>query len=351
MPELNFDVWDSAVLTDLIRRPLETAREKEATIGEQIAPLVPVNSREVKVEVREVNAFGVGQYKAPGATPPLYEPSGEWQETVMELVLLEEMHRIKDEDWLALQSSDEKIRRRAGLEIVERGQILAIRNRRLTEKMRWSAFTDALTVSYQSGSTLEVNYGLPAGHTPTASTLWSDTANADPVADIEAWSDLIGNKVGHYGTKVHLSSNTWRYIRDNDAVAAKLTGEDRPLLLPTVSDVTSLIFREGFEFVITDAGYRDTGEGTDRGYDAVTQYLPDGKVLITTPYVIDGERIADVPDGQVLVQDGYNSVDIRRGPQAEVLLENISKTHFLRYASARIPRIHHPGAFVYATVA
>lgn len=346
---LNWNIFDQAVLTGVINRPLETIQEREPTIGERIAPLTPVQSREVKVQVRDVHAFGVGQYRAPGATPPLMEPKAELREEVIELALLDEMHRIKDEDYLALQSSDENVRRKAGLSVVDRGNILAIRNRRLTEQLRWDAFSGNAVITYPNGSQVSVDYGLPATHTPTAGTLWSDTTNSDPIADIKAWQKLTANETGHYGLNVHMGTDTWEYVLENDKLAAKLTGENRNLLIATRDDVLALL-REGTNITITDAGYRAEGVGVDRGVDALTPYLPLGKVLITTEYSIEGERIADMPDGQVIVSSGYNSVAIRQGAQAEVMLEHISKTHFLRYGSARIPRIHHPGAFVYATV-
>lgn len=345
---LNFNVFDQAALTDLINKPLEARVEGEPTIGEQIAPLTPVQAREVKMSVKEVNPFGVGQYRAPGATPPLMEATAELREEIIELALLDEMYRIKDEDFIALESPDENVRRKAGLTVVERGNILAIRNRRLTEDLRWQAFSGNAVITYPNGSQIEVDYGLPTNHTPTASPAWDSTATSDPIADIKAWQRLTAVATGVYGTRIHMSSDTWEYILNNDALTDYLTGTDRPLMVPKKEDVLALL-REGTEIIITDAGYRAEGVGADRGIDSVTPYLPKGKVLITTPYSIEGERIADMPDGQVVVSTGYNSVDVRVGAQSEVLLEHMSKTHFLRYASARIPRIRQPGAFVWAT--
>lgn len=347
---LNWNVFDSAALTNVINHPLETAQENEPTVGESLAPLVDVQSREVKVNVRDVHAFGKGQLRAPGASPPLYEPSLSLREEVIELAILSEQHRIKDEDYLALQSSDENYRKKAGLSIVERGNILAIRNRRLTEALRWDAFSGSAVLTYPNGSQIEIDYGFPAGHKPVAGTLWSDRANSDPIANLKAWQKLPAVALGHYGTKIHMSSDTWEMILENDKLAEYLTGSDRPLLIPRKEDVLALL-RDGTEIVITDAGYRDEGVGTARGVNTLTPYLPAGKVLITTPYSIEGERIADTPNGQVLVSNSYNSVAVRQGPQAEVILEHQSKTHFIRYESARIPRINHPGAFVFATVA
>jgi hypothetical protein len=346
---INWNIFDQAALTNVINYPIETRQEQEPSLGEQIAPLVDVQSREVKINVRDVHAFGKGQFRAPGASPALYEPKVSLREEVIELAILSEQHRINDEDYLALNSSDENYRKKAGLAIVERGNILATRNRRLTDVMRWDAFSGSTVLTYPSGAQVEVDYGLPATHTPTAGTLWSDTTNSDPIADLKAWQKLSATNIGHYGLRIHMSSDTWDLILENEKIAEYLTGSDRGLYVVRQDDVLALL-RDGTEIIITDAGYRDEGVGTNRGVDTLTRYLPEGKVLITTPYTIDGERIADTPNGQVLVSNGYNSVAIRQGAQAEVILDHQSKTHFLRYESARIPRILHPGAFVYATV-
>jgi hypothetical protein len=350
MPEsLTFNVFDQAALTTTVNRPLVTRQEQEPTIGEQIAPLVPVQSRVVKLEVRDVHAFGKGQFRAPGATPPLVDFQSERREEAIELALLDEMHRIKDEDFLALNSPDQNVRRNAGLTILERGNALGIRNRRLTEALRWDAFSGEAVITYPNGSQIEVDYGIPAGNKPTAAVDWSDTVNSDPIADLKAWQKLPANQIGHYATKIHLSTQAFEYVIENENIVEKLTGSDRPLFVPREEDVLALL-RNGTQFIITDAGYRDEGVGTARGVNTLTKYLPENVALITTEYVVDGERIADTPDGQVIVSTGYNQVAIRQGAQAEVILEHISKTHFLRYGSARIPRIHQPEAFVYATL-
>jgi hypothetical protein len=349
----SFDPFDTAVLTNLVRRPLEAGVESNTTIGEQIAPLVPVNSREVSVQTRDPYAFGKGQFRAPDATPPLVEFQVAYTEKKIELVLIDEMHRIKEEEWMALQSADENIRNAAGLQLVERGQMLAIRNRRATEDLRWQAFNGEVRVPFQRDqddeSELVIDYGLPAGHTPTAGTLWSDYADSDPIGDITAWQELSANALGHYGSKLHMSNKVWLDLRQNENIAGYLTGQDRPLLLPTVEDIQGLL-PYPLQIIVTDAGYREESVGLDRGVDSLTKFIPEDKVLLTTDYTIDGERIADVPDGLVTTSSSYNSVNISRGPKAEVILDHVSKIHFLRYASARIPRIHHPEAFVWATV-
>lgn len=347
-----FDIWDQATLTNLINRPLVTQFEDQPRLGDLLMPVRPIQSRVAKLRVAQTLAFGVGQYKAPDATPALYTPDQTWREEVIELLLLEEMHRISGETWLQLNSSDETVRMAAGVDLVQRGQILQLRNERLTEKMRWEALTtNKLDITYPGGSTLRVVYGIPSGHFPTVSTLWSTVASADPISDIRSWSNTLAADSGYYGVRLHMSSDTYDYLVRNANIKSYLTATNRSMLIPTKQDILTLL-RDGTDIMIYDNGYRAEGVGSDRGVpNSLTRFLPAGKVLMTTEYQIEGQRIAETLDGQVLVNSGYNSVAIRQGPQSEVMVDQFSKNHFFRVASARIPRFIYPECFLCATVA
>lgn len=350
--ELTFDPWDQATLTTLINRPLETRFEGISSLGEQIAPLLPVQTREVSVQAREIYAFGAGQFRAPDATPPLVELDAAISESKMELVLLDEMRRIKEEQWINLNSSDDRIRKAAGVDLLETGSILALRNRRLTERLRWEAFSGEATVVYNKDTDSEVeftiDYGIPTQNKVSATAPWDDYANSDPIADLKTWLKLPTKTVGYAGTKIHLSSEAWDHLIKSESLKEYLTGSDRGLWVATEDDVRALL-PKGVEIVIDDSGYREE-KTKGRNKVDIERYLPINKVLITTDYSIDGERIADMPDGLVTVANSYNSVNILRGPAAEVILDPMAKVHYLRYASARLPRINHPGAFVWADV-
>lgn len=346
-----FDIWDQAVLTDLINRPITTQYEDQPRLGDLLAPINSIQSRFAKLRVAQTLAFGVGQYKAPDATPALYTPDQTWSESVIELALLEEMHRISGEDWIRLNSSDEIVRKGAGVDLVDRGKILQLRNERLTEKMRWAAFSGELTITYPTGNSLYINYGLPTGHKPVASTLWSTTASADPIADIRTWSNQLATSSGYYGVRMHMSSETYDYLVRNANIKSYLTATNRSMLIPTKQDILTLL-RDGTDIVIYDNGYRAEDVTSSRATPgSLTRFLPVGKVLFTTEYSIEGQRIADTLDGQTLVSDSWNSVSIRQGPQSEILVDQMSKNHFFRVASARIPRLIYPECFLYATVA
>lgn len=348
MSYTNPDIFDQATLTDVIRRSFQDRENTSPSLGAKIAPLKPVQTREVKVQGRILNGNGLGQLRAPGATPPLYEPTASYEEKVIELALPDEMHRINQEDYLALKSTDVNYRRKAGVELVERAQALVDRNINRTEKMRWEAFSGKVTLEYQSGAELEVDYGIPALNKPNAGTDWATTSASDPIADLKAWQYLTAKAMGSFGLKIHMSSEAWELLIQSESLIERLTGNDRPMYVPTKADVLSLL-RDNSEIIIYDEGYRSDGD-SNRSYDALNRYLPKDKVLITTNYDVSG-GIADTPDGQVLVGNSINSAPIvKQGAQAEIIYDQISHEHLLRYASARIVRLHEPGAFVWADV-
>lgn len=349
MPQ--FDLFDQATLTDLVSRPLTTQFEDQPRLGDLIAPLKDVPTFEVKLRVRETLAFGKGQFRAPDATPALFKAAPTFREEIMQLVLLDEMERLSERDYINLNSPDETVRQAAGVSIVERGQILALRNERLTEWMRWKAFLGNLTVEYPSGQQVYIDYGIPAANKVTASPLWSTVASADPIANIKAWADQIASLTGYYGLRLHMSSDTWDLLVQNAAIRALLTNTDRSILVPTRNDILSLL-RDGTEIVLYDNGYRDVSAGVNRGLPgSLTRFLPYGKVLMTTEYNVDGMNIADTLNGPVTISTGYNTTSILQGPQSEVVLDHISKNYFYRVASARVPRLNFPECFVVATVA
>jgi hypothetical protein len=353
-----FDIWDQALLTDVITRPQSGSLGEGVNgdlLGERIAPLVPHAARTAKIRVEEAKPFGKGQFRAPDATPALFKPPGStFREEIIEIALLDEMERIMEEDWMKLNSNDENIARSAGQSITERGRILQLRNQRLTEWMRWQAFQGELTLTYPTGSSLYINYGLPSGHKPTAGTLWTTTATADPISDLSSWSDVLANDSGFPAAYAHMTTKTYNLLINNTKIQNMINFNSsgaNSILRPRREDISNLLtsFSQDIELVVYDNGFRDVG-ATGYGRSSLTRYLPDYYVLLTTNYVLDGVRIADTLDGQVTVSSGYNNVSIRNGFQAEVMLDHISKTHFLRAASARIPRLLIPEAFLWAKV-
>lgn len=345
-----FNPWDQAVLTELVNRDIQTAMEQQPSLARQIAPMFSVQDRVVRLDTVEVHSFGKGQFKAPDGTPGLYTPTLRVTEEGVELALLEEMTLVNESLWHRMESNDMHIRRAAGVDMLTRAKILQLRNERLTDWMFWQAVQGELILTYpDTADTIVVNYPIPAQNKPVASISWSDLVNSNPISDIRAWQLLTGESTGYYGTQIHMNSNTWALIQFNQNVRAYLGQYNRDIMLPEMTDVQRLLWANS-SFYIYDGGYRDIAAHTGRGFSAVTKYIPDGVVFITTPYNIDGDPIVDIADGLVAISTAYNELALQQGTQSEVIVDHRSKAHYWRQASARIPRIRRPGAFVWANV-
>jgi len=207
-----------------------------------------------------------------------------------------------------------------------------------------------LTVTYpRTNSQLFIDYGYLAGHMPTVSTLWSDTTNSDPVADLEAWQQKVADDSGFLGTKVHLTSATAKLVLNNVKLKTYFNVPSGQAFRASLEQVASLL-AEGTQFVVHDAGFRPMASGAGRAESDHTRYLPNNKVLVTTEYSIEGENIADTLNGQVEISSGYNDTSIQQGPSSEVILDHMTKNRYLREGAARVVRIIHPECFLSATV-
>jgi hypothetical protein len=366
VPDLNvFDIYAQAAITDLVRRNLATVWETIPAPGEEIAPLVPVYDRTIKREIAEVAAFGVGQFRAPDASPKIFSPRINYTQEVTELLLLDEMTEIKEDLWLRMTSPTPAIQARAGVDLVTNGRMLQIRNERLTEVMRWAAFKgQPIVVNYDPSGTgaptqqLQITYNYLSTHKPSAGVPWTDRINSTPIDDLRAWQQIIGNDLGVFGSKIHMNSTTYQYLQRSNQARGYLTPTDRNNALPKVEDIESLLWgstpsdaqgvsaAEPPKIIVTDAGYRSEAENYNRGMGAVTRYLGNGEVLMTGPYTFEGERIADVADGLVALSESFQSLKWAQGPQSEIIVDHRAKTHFFRQASARFVRLRRPAAFL-----
>src|SRR3954451_2484579 len=346
------DILDQAALTDAIVGPVETEMEAAPFLGEQIAPMCDVDTQYVSMRVEDVHAYGIGQFRAPEATPPLMDITGrEERETVIELAHLDEMHRISPIRWERLNSTDERIASREARSLVEIGQILERRNERLSEWMRWQAFAGQLTIEYQQRDTaLVIDYPLPTGHKPSAAIAWTNLATSDPVNDLKTWMALASTDAGAPARRVHISDDDAELIVTNAKLRTYFNVDPGQPFMPTLDDVLKLL-PVGTQFVPVNHAYRDESVGSSRRPQDHTRYLPLGKVLVTTDYTINGVKIAETLNGPVEIKTGPDSTDFLPGPQSEIILKGEGVyTRLLRQASRRMVRLLRPEAFLYATV-
>ncbi len=346
------DILDQALLTDSIVGPVETEMEQFPFIGEQIAPMFDTDGQYISMKVEDIHAFGIGQFRAPEATPPLMDLTGrEEREEVIELAYLDEMHRISPIRWERLNSTDEKIAGREARKLVEIGQILERRNERLTEFMRWSAFSGQLTIEYQQQDTaLVIDYPLPSGHQPDAAAPWTDLVDSDPVNDLRTWQTQVASSAGSAGLRVHIADEDVELVLANQNLAGYFNVPDGQPFLPTLEDVLRLL-KPGTTFVPTNHAYREEAAGAGKAPEDHERFLPLGSVLMTTEYRLNGTPIADTVNGIVEIATGYNTTALLPGPQSEVIMVGTGAyQRMLRQASRRIVRLRKPEAFLYASV-
>lgn len=346
------DILDQALLTDSIVGPVETEMEQFPYRGEQIAPMFDTDGQYISMRVEDLHAFGIGQFRSPEATPPLMDLTGrEEREEVIELVYLDEMHRISPIRWERLNSTDPKISAREARKLIEIGQILERRNERLTEFMRWSAFSGQLTVEYQQRDTaLVIDYPLPSGHKPNASISWSNLVSSDPIADLRTWQAQVATSAGAAGINIHLSTEAQEVLLANQNLPGYFNIPDGQPFLPAIEDVVRLL-KPGTQFLTTDHAYREEGVGAAKAPSDHERFLPVDKVLMTTEYKLNGTPIADTVNGLVETATGYNTTALQPGPQSEVIMTGVGAyQRMLRQASRRIVRLRKPEAFLYADV-
>ena len=346
------DIMDQAALTDSIVGPVETEMETAPFVGEQIAPMQDTDSQYVSMRVEDLHATGIGQFRAPEASIPLMDITGrEERETVIEMAYLDEAHRISPRRWEILTQGGDKLASREARRLIEIGQILERRNERLTEWMRWAAFSGQLTIEYQLRDTaLIIDYPLPSGHKPMTAVAWTDTAGSDPVNDLKTWLKTVSNDAGSPGRKIHITDDDLELVVTNQKLRTYFNVPVGQPFMPVVEDVLKLL-PPGTSFVPCNGAFREEGVGASKAPSAHTRYLPVGNVLITTDYTVEGVNIAETLNGPVEIKTGPDSTAFLSGPQSEVILKGEGVyTRLLRQASRRMVRMKRPEAFLYADV-
>jgi hypothetical protein len=202
-----------------------------------------------------------------------------------------------------------------------------------------------------------------SSHKVTATVPWSDRVNSTPIDDLRSMQQVVANDIGVYASRIHMNSITFSRLQRSNQARGYLTQTDRNVFLPKAEDIETLLWGgtgtatddQGVglaptpKIIVSDAGYRDATQGYARGMSALTKYLPNGTVLLTTEYVHEGERIADVADGMVGLSVSFNELRFVQGPQSEIIIDHGAKTHFFRQACARFPRLRRPEGFATLT--
>jgi hypothetical protein len=347
------DIWDQTALTEFVKRRHEDIRKQAggeedfSFDGEAILPLQNHNGRKAKLQLQDVLPTGMAHLKAPGATPALWTKQPNLREEVIELIDIDEFHRVDPIEMLALESPDPDVQAKTAWSLAERGADLKDRNALRTEWMRWEALKGTLTATFPNAGSMTLDYGIPVGHFPTFTTPWTDLVDSDPIEDLWALGAVALADSGVYLPLYHFNSTTYRYLRRNENIKDALSSYGRNVFMPTDKDLRDLL-REGTAWKIVDTGYIPENQSDY----TLTKWIADGKILATTAnYRYANRRIGEVLDGWVLVGDpsGREKPIAKQGEQSEWIYHRQGQNTLLRYASARVPRLVAPNAIAWGT--
>lgn len=147
-------------------------------------------------------------------------------------------------------------------------QDLNDRLERLVESFCWDSLKGTITISEPDVKAV-VDMGIDATHKPTAATLWSDTINADIIANIKAWKKLIIQDSGFSPTDIYLSSDVMEYVYKNSDIRELFSERHKYSYLQS-GTLEGLI---GMNWHIFDGGYENTSA-------VFVPYLPTTHILM-----------------------------------------------------------------------
>jgi hypothetical protein len=355
------DVKKSHVLTRMIEKQVE----EPAVYNVPFAPLYGTMQRKVKVMVREFDPAGLAQFHADNANTPVVKGGGEVEERYMELVEISEKHVLKASDLIALESPDPSVAEGAARDVVKLGAQLQQRNIQRTKWMAYMAARDALSIEYPDGASISIDFDLDGdtintdfsgSHQPTYADIgdgyaWDNTDddgnyNADAIEALYTWTKLIEDDLGVQSGEciLHLNKATWRYLKKNEGIKGELSAQNPRIVTPRLAEVVEIL--EIAEIRVVNDFYKVETDDTTK-----YRYVPDGYVLLTAPYVVNGTPIMEMYDGPVVRLVGEDLVVERNpGMVADIYANKEQRAKNIRLSTARMPVMNYPAGFVYAQV-
>lgn len=209
------------------------------------------------------------------------------------------------------------------------------------EWMRWQVLKGSIVIPATTSKPAQtLNYGVPSSMLPTASTLWSNTASANPLADIQAWKILFRG-TGARPAKIIVNQKVDSYLMQNANIQNLL----RNLYGRDVLSADSLKFvikqqLAGLEYEVYDAGYLD-----DTG--TFYPFIPDNACVIVGEGMTG--NLMDIVTSPNNYEDIFNGVPgkfaltkkIEADPDVWAAINGVTA----------LPRLKHANWHVFATVA
>ena len=172
------------------------------------------------------------------------------------------------------------------------------------ERMRMQLLATGTIVLENNGQAYEYDYGVPAEHKVTPTTLWN-AEGADPVADITKWQDLM--EVAGYGrpTRAITSRNILRELAKVPAIVnaiyvfgqGKISTIDEDVVRNYIADKT------GVDIVVYEKFYKDVDDTTKR-------MLPEDLFIMIPEGTLGNTYFGTTPEEADLLASGVANVSL-----------------------------------------
>jgi hypothetical protein len=123
-------------------------------------------------------------------------------------------------------------------------------------ELAWGdVLSDGVLTINENGIQQQVDYGIPGSQLVTASTLWSTTATADPLADLLAWYDVYVAQNGTGPGRFLCSLTTARQLQANVKLINAIKGAQTGVTNVTLQDISTLFNSYGLPSISMDNVY------------------------------------------------------------------------------------------------
>lgn len=169
-------------------------------------------------------------------------------------------------------------------------EVNLMRNAALTREMlRMQLLTTGVIALSDNGQEFSYDFGMPSEHKVAPTNKWNVASMADPIADIDAWRQIIENEKGTSPTEILINSATLAAMAKADAIKNGVFANSNVTSVPTKAQVVAFIEEQlGVTVYVYDKGY--TKDGTFK------KFVPDGTVVLMPSTTLGNTWFGTTPE-------------------------------------------------------
>ena len=232
--------------------------------------------------------------------------------------------------WLRAVGQTQAAAGNAEARVLAELQDMRNQHQRAEEIAVWAMFSGIWTYTLLNNSTIAVNYGVPAAHTPTVAFTWGGGSET-PIADIRAWKQTVQRASGFPLTVAYLNAATMTTFLQIAEIIAQLS--DRQQDVYTAEGRVPRFF--GIDWIEYDGGHVDAG-GT------FVPFIPDERILLLATGGTQGWNLLHGPSADV------DAPDMWTGPFTKSWVEPDPSGRQVLMESNYMPVLTQPLKIIYA---